>query len=295
MLLQAEAWHPVLSLLRLCIVPRDSSTGNGKIRRFSRPGKFGRASRHCGIYNSLMDFKGKVALVTGAGKRIGKAISLELARAGADIALHYHTSAEQAVDAAREIAELGRRVETFSADLTQPEQIAAMFAAVKETLGRLDVLVNNAGVYHRTPIESLTAKQWDAEFAVNARAAALCIRYAVPLMSEGGGAIVNIADIAAEKTWPSYPAYCASKAALLALTKSAAKALAPNIRVNAVSPGAALWADDMGEDEKQAVLAQVPMKRPGSPEDVAKAVVFLAGQDYITAQNLRVDGGWHMG
>ena len=155
--------------------------------------------------------------------------------------------------------------------------------------------MNNAAVYHRTPIDTLTAAQWDAAQAVNARAAALCIRHASALMGDGG-AIVNITDIAAGKAWGGYPAYCASKAALTALTKSCAKALAGrNIRVNAVAPGAILWDAASNDRTRQRVLAQIPMKRTGTPEDIAAAVVFLATQDYITAQTLRVDGGWHMG
>ncbi len=245
-------------------------------------------------YNSGMTLDGKVAMVTGGPRRVGRAIAMELARAGADIALHYHRSAEAAAETAGEIASMGRRAETFQADLADPKQIAELFEAVGKAFGHLDVLVNNAAVFHRTPIRTLTAEQWDAELAVNARAAALCIRHAAALMS-GGGAVINIADIAAEKAWPTRVAYCASKAALLAVTKSAAKELAPKIRVNAVSPGAVIWSQTATEEEKQNVLAQVPMKRLGSPADVAAAVLFLAQQDYITAQNLRVDGGWHMG
>ena len=170
-----------------------------------------------------------------------------------------------------------------------------MFSAVGERFGRLDVLVNNAAVFDRTPIETLTAKQWDAEMAVNARAAALCIRWAVPLMADGG-AIVNITDVAAEKGWAGFPAYCASKAALLALTKSAAMALAGrNIRVNAVAPGVVQWREATTEDRKKDVLSRVPLRRAGSADDVAAAVVFLARHDYMTGQNLRVDGGWNMG
>jgi len=232
-------------------------------------------------------------LVTGAAKRIGKAIAVGLARAGADIALHYRSSADQAHATASEIATIGSRVELFQADLAQAQQIERLFEAIGEKFGRLDVLVNNAAVHGRTPIDSLTPDQWDEQFAVNARAAALCIRWAIPLMADGG-AIVNIVDISAEKAWGGYPAYCASKAALLALTKSAAKALAPRIRVNAVSPGIADWPEGIADQVKQKVLAQVPMNRVGSPDDVAAAVVFLAQQDYVTGQNLRVDGGWHM-
>lgn len=242
-----------------------------------------------------MELPGKIALVTGGAKRVGRAISLALARAGAELAVHYHHSADEAKAAAKEIRGLGRRCELFDADLSNPAQIEAMFAAVRGAYGRLDVLVNSAAVYHRTSIETLTPEQWDAELVVNARAPALCIRHAIALMP-AGGAIVNIADIAAERGSPGYPAYCASKAAVLGLTKSTARALAGRaIRVNAVSPGVAVWPPDISEERKAMVLAQVPMKRAGTPEDIAAAALFLLRQDYITGQNLRVDGGWHMG
>ena len=242
-----------------------------------------------------MELKGKAALVTGAARRVGRAIALAMARAGADIAVHYNRSEAQARAAAEEIRALGVAAEVIQADLAEPEQIESMFSAVGERFGRLDVLVNNAAVFDRTPIETLTAEQWDAEMAVNARAAALCIRWAVPLMSDGG-AIINITDVAAEKGWAGFPAYCASKAALLALTRSAAIALAGrNIRVNAVAPGVVEWHEATTEDRKKDLLARVPLRRAGSADDVAAAVVFLARHDYMTGQNLRVDGGWNMG
>ena len=244
-------------------------------------------------YNAAVELNGKVALVTGAAKRVGRAVALELARRGAHVAVHYHGSKDQARQVAEQIRSMGPRAETLQADLASPGDIERLFAELGQAFGGLDVLVNNAAVYHRTPIRTLTAEQWDREMAVNARAPALCIRHAVPLMAHGG-AVVNVADIAAEKAWPGYPAYCASKAALLALTRSAAKALAPKIRVNAVSPGVAMWSEDSDPQREKRVLSQVPMGRPGSAEDVALAVAFLAQQDYITAQNLRVDGGWHM-
>jgi len=242
-----------------------------------------------------MELDGKIALVTGGAVRLGRAIVLELARRGADIALHFGHSADQARQTADDLRAAGRRAELFQADLARPQDIDGMFARVASAFGRLDVLVNNAGVYPRTPIETLTAEQWDAVLAINARAAALCIRGASALMGDGG-AVVNVTDIAADKGWGGYPAYCASKAALTGLTKSCAKALAGRgIRVNAVAPGAILWDDATDNDTQRRVLARVPMKRTGRAEDVAAAVVFLATQDYITAQTLRVDGGWHMG
>ena len=249
------------------------------------------------MYNDPMKLDGRIALITGAGKRVGRTISLELARRGADIAVHYRSSDKEARATAEEVRQIGRRAELFRADLSQPDEIETMFGRLRETFGRLDVLVNSAGIYHHTPIETLTAAQWDTLIAVNARGPALCIRYAAELM-DTDGAIVNITDIAAEKTWAGFPAYCASKAALLAVTKSSAKALAGrNIRVNAVAPGAILWQENNPEEDRrrEQVLKQIPMKRVGTPEDIAAAVAFLIDNDYITAQTLRVDGGWHMG
>ena len=250
---------------------------------------------HRPAYNEAMDVQGKIALVTGASRRLGRAIALELAQAGADMVVHYGHAADQARHTAEEIRAMGRRAEPVQADLAEPDQIVAMFARIAETFGRLDVLVNCAGVYNRTPIDTLSPQQWDAELAVNARGPALCIRHAAAMM-DGGGAIVNITDIAAEKPWPAYPAYCASKAALRALTQSCAKALAKrNIRVNAVAPGAILWLEETTQQQRDRVLAQVPMKRIGTADDIAAAVRFFVQQDYITGQTLRVDGGWHMG
>ena len=244
-----------------------------------------------------MILNGKTALVTGAAKRVGRAVALSLARTGADVVVHYNRSEDDARATAKMIADFGRRAELISADLACPDQIEAMFAVIGEKFGDSDrplaVLVNNASVYDRTPIAALTADQWDREMAVNARGPALCIRHAIPLMPPGA-AIVNITDISAENPRAALPAYCASKAALLALTKSAAKALAPDIRVNAVAPGAIMWEENISKDQKRHVLAQVPMKRTGRPEDVAAAVVFLCQNEYITAQTIRVDGGWSM-
>jgi len=245
-----------------------------------------------------MNLNGKIALVTGAAKRVGRSIALSLARAGADVIVHYNRSEDDAQATAATIADIGRRAELTCADLARDDQIEAMFASIAEMFDNthkpLDVLVNNASVYHQTPITKLTAEAWDREMTVNARAAALCIHHAIALMPPGS-AIVNITDISAEAPRANLPAYCASKAALMALTKSTAKALAPNIRVNAVAPGAILWEENISEDKKQRVLAQVPMKRTGRPEDIAAAVIFLCQNEYITAQTLRVDGGWYMG
>jgi pteridine reductase len=243
-----------------------------------------------------MMLTGKVAMVTGAARRLGRAIAIDLAHAGADIALHYGTSADDAQQTASDITtQTGCRVELFQCDLRDPDAIDAMFVQIADTFGRLDVLINNAAIYQPTLIDDLTADAWDAVTTVNTRAPALCISRAIPLMTKGG-AIVNITDVGASKGFASYPAYCASKAALEGLTRSTAKALADrNIRVNAVAPGIAMWAETDSQATRDAVLAQVPMKRPGTPQDIASAVRFLATADYITGQVLRVDGAWHTG
>lgn len=242
----------------------------------------------------MTDLSGKTALVTGAARRLGRAIALRLAACGADVIVHYRSSHQEAEDTAQQIRSLGQRAGTISADLADPAQISQMFDTIAQQWKRVDILVNNASIYNRTPIETLTAQQWDSQMAVNARGPAMCIHHCLPLMPDGS-AIVNVTDISAEKTWAGYPAYCASKAALLALTKSTAKALAVRqITVNAVAPGAILWEEGISTEQKQQVLAQIPMKRIGCPEDIANAVEFLASQNYITAQTLRVDGGWHM-
>jgi len=239
-----------------------------------------------------MELQGKVALVTGSAMRVGRGIALELAHNGADVVVHYRRSQGPAQELAGEIQRLGRRAELVRADLVDEVQIRSMFDHVRDRVGRLDVLVNNASCYEPTPLEALDAAAWDRHMAVNVRAPALCIHYALPLMPDGG-AIVNITDIAALKGRAGLAAYCASKAALLSLTASAAKALAGRgIRVNAVSPGVALWPEGASQQTKDSILRRVPLHRPGSPRDVAQAVIFLACSDYITGQELRVDGGW---
>ncbi len=243
----------------------------------------------------IMELRDKIAMVTGSGRGVGKTIALELAHAGAHLAVHYNRSAHEAREVAEQIHRIGQDAHAVQCDLTKPDEIARMFEKIKAAFGHLDILVNNAAVYHRTPIETLTGEQWDEQFAVNSRAPALCIRHAINLMKTSGGAIVNIADIAADKGWAGYPAYCASKGALIALTRSSARGLAKyNIRVNAVSPGVAIWDQDTTEEQKEKVLAQIPLKRPPNPQDIASAVAFLCQQGYITGQVLRVDGGWCM-
>jgi NAD(P)-dependent dehydrogenase (short-subunit alcohol dehydrogenase family) len=240
-----------------------------------------------------MDIKGKLALVTGSAKRVGRGIVLALAAEGADVIVHYRSSRDAAERTAGEARQHGVQAVTMRADLADPVQIERLFGEIRSRFGRLDILINNAAVYDPTPIQTLTAEQWDRQMQTNVRGPALCTRHAAELMQGRGGVIVNLTDIAATRPRGDWHAYCASKAALLALTKSTAKALAgEKIRVNCVSPGVAAWPEDMDPLLKQKILRQIPLGRPGTPEDIAQAVLFLVKHDYVTGEELRIDGGW---
>lgn len=234
-----------------------------------------------------------VALVTGGAVRVGRAIALELARAGCDVVVHYRRSRAQAVAVVDAVRALGRRAEALGADLVDPEAIRALFAEVDRRFGRLDVLVNSAAVFRRTPLDALDEAAFDFHVATNLKAPYLCSLEAGRRMTAAGsGAIVNVTDVAAERPFKNHVPYCVSKAGLVMLTRGLAKALAPTVRVNAVGPGTVLFRDDESDDQRRAVIARIPMGRVGTPEDVARAVRFLALEaGHVTGQILLVDGG----
>ena len=241
-----------------------------------------------------MDVAGKVALVTGAARRVGRAITVELARAGCDLAIHYRTSDAQARHLASEAEGLGRRVALVDGDLADTRNAQRIVDRAAERLGRLDILVNNASVFARTPLAEADAAAWDATFRVNVIAPALLARAAVPHMqAAGAGRIVNLVDIMADRPVKAYGPYCASKAALANLTRTLALELAPTITVNAVAPGIAIFPDSYDADLRERLVSRVPLQREGTPEEIAAAVRFLVVDgDYITGQVLHVDGGW---
>ena len=240
-----------------------------------------------------MELKGKTIMVTGAAKRVGREIALALARRGANIALHFNTSSVEAAKTAQEIAALGVRVELFQAELNEDPAIQAMVSGVMAKFGRLDGLVNNAAVFFKTPFDTLTAEDWDRTMSVNLRAVFLCSVHAGRAMLEGdGGSIVSIADWAGERPYRDYVPYCVSKAGVIALTKGLAKTLAPKIRVNCIGPGPVLTPADLSVEDAAEIMERTPMKRHGSPLDVASAVVFLfEGSDFMTGAFIPVDGG----
>lgn len=181
---------------------------------------------------------GKVALVTGAGKRIGRSIALRLAADGADVVVNYLTSQEEAESVAAEIRSMGRKSSVIQADVTQRKEVQSMFAAIEAQFGRLDIMVNNAGMFFHAEFEELTEEQWDRILDVNLKSQMLCAQAAVPLMRRGGGGhIINISSLGGLLAWPGYTHYCVSKAGVIMLTRCLARALGPDILVNSVAPG----------------------------------------------------------
>jgi NAD(P)-dependent dehydrogenase (short-subunit alcohol dehydrogenase family) len=235
---------------------------------------------------------GKVALVTGGAVRVGRAIALALADAGADVAIGYRRSSADAKKTVTALKQRGVRAVALSADLARPAEARALPGRAAARLGRLDLLVNSAAIFPRTPFASTTPAQYDRVMDVNLRGAFFCAQGAARAMGQRGGRIVNIADASGTRAWPTHLPYGLSKAGIIALTRSLAAALAPRITVNAVGPGVVLLRNGSSRKEAHRLAARVPMGRLGSPEDVAAAVVFFATcPDYITGQVLFVDGG----
>jgi len=239
-----------------------------------------------------MVLMGKLALVTGGGHRVGRAITLALARHGCDLMLHYFQSGEAAASTAAEARAFGRRVAICAADLGRMEGVRALFAEVDRTFGGLDVLVNSAAVFEPIPLLEASEDDWRRTMDLNLRGAAFCLQQAAHRMNaRGGGAIVNVSDAAGHRPFRRYPLHSISKAGIEMLTRAAALELAPSIRVNAVVPGPILKPPGMSEESWHSIATRGPQRRPGTPEAVAEAVLFLLGNDYITGESLRVDGG----
>ncbi len=240
----------------------------------------------------VKELTGKVALVTGGAVRVGRAIALELARHGADVAIGYLRSGAAARATVAELHALGARAVALRADLAKPAAARRLVARAVRQLGRLDVLVNNAALFFPTPLLTVTPGQFDRVIAVNLRGTFFCAQAAARAMGRRGGRIINIADVGAVRAWPRYVPYGVSKAGVVMLTKGLAAALAPAIQVNAVAPGVVLLPEEFRRGGSRRRAPQVPMGRHGKPTDVAQAVRFFATcPDYITGQVLFVDGG----
>jgi len=239
-----------------------------------------------------VQLEGAAALVTGAGTRIGQAIAIGLAQSGCDVAIHYHGSAKGAEETARAVRSARRRAELFQADLTDAAAARGLADQAARALKRLDVVINSAAIMVREPVETVTPESWDATLDLNLRAMFFVSQGAVPHLRRAKGKIVNIADIAGMEPWPAYVPHCVSKAGVIMLTKALARALAPDVAVNGVAPGAVLLPEDWDEQAREHIRSTTPLERLGSPDDVVAAVRFLlAGTDYITGTVLVVDGG----
>ena len=238
--------------------------------------------------------KGKVALVTGAAKRIGAAIARRLHAAGASVVLHYRGAK---VDAAKLEAELNAQragsAQRVKQELLEEGAAEALIAAVLARFGRLDLLVNNASMFYATPVGRIRAKHWSELVGANLRAPLLLSQEAAPHLAKAKGSIVNIVDIHAERPLKNYVVYSIAKAGLAALTRSLALELGPKVRVNGVAPGAIAWPEDgrFETAERRRVVATTPLARVGDPSDIAQAVHFLATARFVTGQIIAVDGG----
>ena len=242
--------------------------------------------------------QGKVVLITGGAKRVGAATCRRLHSAGANLMLHYRVSAGEARLLQAELNHQRKdSVALIQADLLDIAKLPAMVEQTVQSFGRLDALVNNASSFFQTPVGEITAAAWEDLIGTNLRAPLFLSQAAAPALKKSQGAIVNITDIHAERPLKNYVVYSVAKAGLVGLTRSLARELAPEVRVNAVAPGPILWPDDETFDElsRQRIISHTPLKREGTPEDIAKAVHFLLAEaTYVTGETINVDGGRHV-
>lgn len=237
---------------------------------------------------------GQCALITGAARRIGAELARRLHAAGASVAIHYRHSADDAQALATSLNRArGGSAEVFQADLADSEQLHALVESVAGWSGRLDLLVNNASAFYPTPLGEITDENWTDLVGSNLKAPLFLAQAAWPHLRAREGSIVNLVDIHARRPLRNYSVYGAAKAGLAMVTRSLAKEMAPEVRVNAIAPGAILWPEKgMTESAKQSVLRQVPLERHGSPADIADCLMYLVRARYVTGQVIAVDGGW---
>lgn len=236
-----------------------------------------------------------MALVTGGAVRVGRAITLGLAEAGYDVVVHYRSSAGPAEEVAGTVKALGRQAALAPGDLADPDAVTNVVEVADERFGRLDLVVNSAASFDAHPLLDVDADRWDGVMDVNVRAPHLVVRAAAPMLRRARGSVVNIVDLSAFQPWTEYPHHAVSKAALAHLTRIQARVLAPEVRVNAVAPGAVLPPDDYPEERLDRLRDQTVLKRLGSPDDVVGAVLYLARAGFVTGQILAVDGGRLLG
>jgi NAD(P)-dependent dehydrogenase (short-subunit alcohol dehydrogenase family) len=240
----------------------------------------------------LKSLTGKIALVTGGAKRLGRAAALALAEAGSDVAITFLRSAKEAQQTSKAIGKFGVRALAIPCDVTDPKSVRVAVAEVVRQLGGLDILINNAGRYETVDFACLTVQQWDTIFATNVRGPFLLSKEALPHLRKRAGRIINLGSLGGLRAWAGHAHYCSSKAALHMLTKVMAKALAPDVAVNCLAPGMIDLGEKSAAEFMERMGKQTPMKRNGTADDIAKAVLFFAtAPHFITGQILFVDGG----
>jgi len=239
-----------------------------------------------------MELRGRVALVTGAGRRLGRAMARALAGRGMTVAVHHHASAEGAAELRHEIVAGGGKAACFAADLTDAAAAAELPRRVAAELGGLDVLVNSAAVMHRLSFEDTTPAQYDAVLDLNLRSVFFVTQGAAPALRAAHGKVVNLADLSGLEPWPGFAAHSVSKAGVVMLTRVLARALAPDVTVNAIAPGPVLVPEEYDAEERDRLARTTPLRRLGAPEDATAALLYLLeGGDYVTGDVLVVDGG----
>jgi len=232
---------------------------------------------------------GRVALVTGSAKRIGRSIVEKLATEGADVIVNYASSHSEAENLAAQIRKLGRRAVAIRADVSRKDEVLRMFETVQREFSQLDILVNNAGMFFAADFMHLTEEQWDSILATNLKSQFLCAQAAAPLLKKSGhGRIINISSLGGVLPWPKFTHYCVSKAGVIMLTRCLARALAPEILVNSVAPGTIQFP---GEPPDEDYIRRAPLHRTGKGSEIADAVFYLATVEFVTGQILAVDGG----
>jgi len=239
-----------------------------------------------------MELEGKVALVTGAAKRLGRSLALALAERGAELAVHYHASEREAHELLAQLKRAGGKPVAVPGDISRAADVERIVEAAMQAFGRIEILVNSAAIFYRTPFATLTEADWDRVLGVNLKGPfLLCRRVGEIMLRQGRGKILNLADIGGMKVWAEYLPYSVSKAGLIALTQGLAKALAPAVQVNAIAPGTVLLPEDTPPEERDRAIRRIPLARLGSPEDIVRAALYLLESDFVTGEVLSVDGG----
>jgi pteridine reductase len=239
-----------------------------------------------------MELRGRVALVTGAGRRLGRALAQALGQRGMSLAIHHHASSQDASELRDSIIAAGGRAACFAANLADPSAASELPRRVVAEFGRLDVLVNSAAVMHRRSFEDTTPAQWDEVLDLNLRSVFFCTQGAASALRAARGKVVNMADLSGLEPWPGFAAHSISKAGVVMLTKVLARALAPEVTVNAIAPGAVLVPEDYDAEERDRLARTTPLRRLGSPSDAVAALLYLLeGGDFVTGEVLVVDGG----